>query len=148
MKYSLSILIMLLSIKLIGQNPDIKRTWHWYFGAGAGLDFSSGYPVADTSGRLHSYESCAVMSDTAGNLLFYTDGDTVWDRRHQMMPNGWGLMSCGNYYGSSAKGVLIVPQPENDSIYFIFTVDCWENMIANGLRFSKVNLKCESGVEN
>ena len=24
-----------------GQNPDIKRTMHWYFGEGAGLDFTS-----------------------------------------------------------------------------------------------------------
>jgi gliding motility-associated-like protein len=127
------------------QNPDIKRTWHWYFGNGAGLDFSSGFPVADTTGKLHSYESCAVMSDTAGNLLFYTDGDTVWDRRHIMMPNGYGLKGCGDYVGSSAKGTIIIPQPQKDSIYYIITVDCWENSVAEGLRYSIINMNKNSG---
>jgi len=132
---------MLLSIKLIGQNPDIKRTWHWYFGAGAGLDFSSGYPVADTSGRLHSYESCAVMSDTAGNLLFYTDGDTVWDKNHQVILNGTGLLGCGNYNNSSTQGAVIVPYPKNDSLFYIFTSDCFENQGINGYRYHIVDIK-------
>ncbi|GAB4203786.1 MAG: hypothetical protein Fur0023_10990 [Bacteroidia bacterium] len=146
MKKCLVIFIFLFAVKSFAQqNPDIKRTWHWYFGNGAGLDFSSGTAVADTNGQIHSFESCAVMSDTAGKLLFYTDGDTVWDRRHMMMPNGYGLKSCGNYYGSTAKGTLIVPQPGQDSIYYIFTVDCWENLVIDGVRYSIVNLNKNSG---
>lgn len=126
-------------------NPDIKRTYHWYFGNGAGIDFSSGIAVADTNGNLHTYEGCAVMSDTAGNLLFYTDGDTVWNKNHLPMLNGTGLMGCGNY-GSSAQAALIVPHPGNDSIYYICTSDCWENSGANGYRYSIVNIKLNGGL--
>ncbi|MBI3501018.1 MAG: T9SS type A sorting domain-containing protein [Bacteroidetes bacterium] len=132
---------------LLAQNPDIKRTYHWYFGSGAGLDFSSGTAVADTTGDLHTYEGCAVMSDTAGNLLFYTDGDTVWNKNQQPMPNGTGLMGCGNY-GSAAQAALIIPHPGNDSLFYIFTNDCWENSGAGGFRYSIVNINLNSGLGN
>ncbi|MBI4931998.1 MAG: T9SS type A sorting domain-containing protein [Bacteroidetes bacterium] len=127
------------------QNPDIKRTYHWYFGNGAGIDFSSGTAVADTNGKLHTYEGCTVISDTAGNLLFYTDGDTVWNKNHQSMPNGTGLMGCGNY-GSTAQAALIVPHPENDSLFYIFTNDCWNNNGADGFRYTIINIKLNSGL--
>lgn len=127
------------------QNPDIKRTWHWYFGAGAGLDFSSGFPVADTTGKLHSYESCAVMSDTAGNLLFYTDGDTVWDRRHIMMPNGYGLLGKCLDIGNSSAQVLIVPYPGKNNLYYIFTTDCAENFGVAGLNYSIIDMNMNNG---
>jgi len=134
-----------LSQQAQAQNPDIKRTWHWYFGNGCGLDFSSGTPVVDTNGALHSFESCAVMSDTAGNLLFYTDGDTVWNKLHQSMPNGTGLLGCGNW-GSSTSAGLIVPWPtQEDSIFYIFTTDCAENSFASGFRYSLVNLNLDNG---
>ncbi|MBL1181499.1 MAG: hypothetical protein HND27_10395, partial [Bacteroidetes bacterium] len=45
-------------IRLFAQNPDIKRTMHWYFGYGAGLDFSSGTAVADTTGMSNGWETC------------------------------------------------------------------------------------------
>jgi len=128
------------------QNPDIKRTSHWYFGSGAGIDFSSGEAKADTSGQLHTIESCSTMSDTLGNVLFYTDGDTVWNRNHQPMPNGTGLLGCGNWDGSSSQGGIIVPHPMGDSLYYIFTSDCLENNGVSGFRYSVVNLKMNSGL--
>ncbi|MEX0361238.1 MAG: hypothetical protein AB3N10_09680, partial [Allomuricauda sp.] len=52
----------------------------WYFGQNAGLDFRSGTPVPLTDGALNTREGCATISDAAGNLIFYTDGSTVWNR--------------------------------------------------------------------
>ncbi len=123
------------------QNPDIKRTYHWYFGNGAALDFSSGTPVPITNSAMTAEEGSASISDTCGDLLFYTDGDTVWNRNNQAMPNGTGLMGCW----SSTQSSLIVPQPGNDSIYYIFLTDCGENLGANGLRYSTVNINLNGG---
>ena len=95
------------------QNPDIKRTYNWNFG-NAAVNFSSGAPVANTNSQMNS-DNSATISDTAGNLLFYTDGRTVWNRNHLVMPNGTGL--SGDAYGR----VLIVPQPMNNNIYYVFT---------------------------
>jgi len=59
----------------------------WYFGENAGLDFNSGVPVALLDGQLNTREGCATISDKNGNLLFYTDGITVWNRSHKIMQN-------------------------------------------------------------
>ena len=137
------IFIAVFSSATIAQTSgDNRRTYHWYFGNGAGLDFSSGAPVAVTDGAMTAEEGCASISDTCGNLLFYTDGDTVWNRNHLVMPNGTGLMGCY----SSTQSSLIVPQPENDSIYYIFLTDCGENAGANGLRYSIVNINLDGGL--
>ena len=136
---------LLESIFVFAQNPDLKRTNHWYFGNGAGLDFSSGTPVAVTDGKLHTSEGSAVMSDTAGNLLFYTDGDTIWNKNHLPMSNGTGLFGCGNY-GSTAQAALIIPKPQNDSIFYIFTNDCFENQGVKGFRYSIVNIYLDNGL--
>jgi gliding motility-associated-like protein len=127
------------------QNPEAKRTNIWYFGNGAGLDFSSGIPVAITNSALHTFEGCASMCDINGNLLMYTDGDTIWDRNHQPMPNGVQLTGCP-LLGSSAQASLIIPQPGNDSLYYVFTTDCWENFGAFGLRYNLVNINLNGGL--
>jgi large repetitive protein len=52
-------------------------------------------------------------------MLFYTNGQTVWNRFHEIMPNGSGLM--GDY--SSTQSSIIIPSPnEPDRYYYIFCV--------------------------
>ncbi len=114
----------------------------WYFGAKAGLDFNSGSPVALTDGNLFADEGCATMSDNTGNLLFYTRGDTVWNRNHQFMPNGTDLMG----HWSSSQGVLILPLPNLAGYYYIFTVDAGEDSLKNGLRYSIVQMSLNAGL--
>ncbi|MBN3034323.1 MAG: hypothetical protein JW861_01955 [Bacteroidales bacterium] len=63
----------------------------WYFGDLAGLDFRPGYPVPLSDGALSTIEGCATISDSEGQLLFYTDGITVFNRKHQVMQGGTGL---------------------------------------------------------
>ncbi len=144
-KLFLHIILILISFNLFAQNPEIKRTWHWYFGEGAGLDFSNDTVVADTNGMIYTPEACAAISDTGGNLLFYTDGVTVWNSNHDTMLNGTGLSGC--IYLSSTQGALIVPKPDNDTIYYIFTTDCEENnFFQNGLRYSIVDMSLNGGL--
>jgi gliding motility-associated-like protein len=102
-----------------GMSSDHKRANFWYFGQYAGLDFNTGSPVAITDGALATDEGCSVISDAEGNLLFYTDGVSVWNRLHQLMPNGTGLWGS-NY---STQSALIVPKPGKSSLYYIFTTD-------------------------
>lgn len=126
--------------EVFAQTSEINRTNHWYFGEGIGIDYSSGVPVLDTLSPMSQREACAVMSDTAGNLLFYTDGDTVWNKNHVMMANGFGV-GCE----SSSNGAAIVPNPGNDSIYYLFTVDCWENFGVHGLQYTVINVNANGG---
>ena len=57
----------------------------WYFGFNAGLDFNQDPPVALTNGSLFSNEGCAAICDNLGNLLFYTEGTTIWNKNHDIM---------------------------------------------------------------
>ena len=114
----------------------------WYFGQYAGLDFNSGSPTVLLNGALTTNEGCATICDANGDLLFYTDGSTVWNNMHTPMSNGTGLM--GN--SSSTQSGVIVPLPGNPNFYYIFTVD--DNIGANGCRYSVVNMSLNGGLGN
>ncbi|WP_299531278.1 T9SS type B sorting domain-containing protein [Ulvibacterium sp.] len=120
------------------------ETSTWYFGNGAGILFNDDGSVSPlTNGMLETFEGCATISDSFGNLLFYTDGITVYDRTHSIMENGRGL------YGdpSSTQSALIVPAPSSPEIFYIFTVDTstFENDPDRGLNYSVVDISQNSG---
>jgi hypothetical protein len=89
---------------------------NWYFGYFTGLNFSTD-PPTPLDGQSSSLEGTAVISDSAGQLLFYTDGVTVWNRQHQVMVNGTGLSGH-----NSSQQVIISPYPGNNHLYYVFTM--------------------------
>ena len=91
----------------------------WYFGYNAGLDFNSGSPVALTDGQIYTQEGCASIANSSGQLLFYTDGITVWNRNHQIMSNGTGLFG----HDSSTQSSTIVQKPNSPNLFYIFTIN-------------------------
>lgn len=129
--------LFLLSFQFVlAQNNAHKR---WYFGALAGLDFMSGNPVALTNGAMNMFEGVSSISDsTTGNLLFYSDGISVWNRNHVVMPNGTGLM--GN--NSSSQSAMIIPSPAMNGQYYLFTISSG----GNGLRYSIVDMALNGGL--
>jgi len=112
----------------------------WYFGVNAGIDFAGATPVALNNGALNTNEGCSSASDGSGNLLFYTDGITVWDSTHTPMPNGTGLLAGS----SSTQAALVVKDPAATSEYYIFTTD--EIGGPNGFRYSKVDMTLNGGL--
>ncbi|WP_140487091.1 T9SS type B sorting domain-containing protein [Flavobacterium sp. GSA192] len=130
--------IILLFLSLVSYSQGEANIW--YFGEYAGLDFNSGSPVPLTNGQLFTYEGCATISDSFGQLLFYTDGGYVFNRNHQVMVNGTGLM--GNE--SSTQSAIIVKKPNSATIYYIFTSA--ELGTAKGVRYSEVDLSQDGGL--
>lgn len=72
-------------------------------------------PPIVITGSMNTSEGCASISDLNGNLLFYTDGVTIWNQTHSVMANGNGLF--GHY--SSTQSSIIVKQPVIQ-IYFMY----------------------------
>lgn len=130
------IFILLVPNLVFAQN----ETNIWYFGNFAGLDFNDGEPTPLLDGALDTFEGCSTIADTNGNLLFYTDGSTVYNRNHSIMQNGTGL----NGNESSTHSALIVPKPEHPNLYYIFTVDFEAG--SNGLQFSEVDMSLNEGL--
>ena len=147
MKKLLLFMMVLFSGLVQGQNnPDIKRTWHWYFGDKAGLDFSSGTAVSDTTGQMSVWAGCASMSDKLGNLLMYTDGFSVWNKEHTIMPNGTNLsLSNSTPFQSS----IIIPKPGDttERFFYIFhlTAFNFKDTLTRGLQYSIVDMSLDSG---
>ena len=130
-----------------------KEAAVWYFGNFAGIDFNSGSPLSITSGKLFTNEGCTSISDNNGNILFYTDGSLVYNKQHQVMPNGYGLLG----HRSSTQSAIIIPKPKNKFQYYIFTVDepnpkntddttlNDEDPPNNGLNYSLVDTRLDNG---
>ena len=113
---------------------------NWYFGVQAGITFNSGSPTALTNGQLITFEGVATMSDQSGNLLFYTNGVTVWNRNHVVMTNGNGLLGDQ----SSTQSAVIVQKPGFNNIYYIFTSD--NDVGPDGIRWSEVDMTQSAGL--
>jgi len=114
-------------------SPISSSQGNWYFGHYAGLDFSTGVPLADFNARINetidASEGCVTQSDNNGNLLFYSDGFNVWNADHQRMdPANHELTSfnCGNQY-SCVQAALAVPDPSDAKRYYLFTLPSTEN---------------------
>jgi gliding motility-associated-like protein len=112
----------------------------WYFGFNAGLDFNENPPVALTNGSLFSNEGCATICDVSGNLLFYTESTTVWNKNHDIMDNGEGLLGST----STTQSSIIIKKPEANDTYFVFTLDFEAG--ENGFRYSEVNMTSNAGL--
>src|SRR2546423_2172968 len=84
--------IVLLIIMILSDDIQSQRANNWYFGANAGLSFSTSPPTALTNGAINTTDNSSAISDKNGNLLFYTEGITVRNKLHAVMPNGSGLI--------------------------------------------------------
>jgi len=133
------VILLIFSFLIIRISYSQRQTNIWYFGEYAGLDFNSGIPIPLTDGVLSRWEGVATMSDSLGNLLFYTDGEKVWNRNHQVMTNGSGLLGDQ----SSTECAIIVPMPLNQNLYYIITVD--NEGFENGLCYSLVDMNLDNG---
>lgn len=116
-----------------------KQANIWYFGHNIGLDFTNGSPRVLTNGSIYTNEGVASLSDGNGNLLFYTDGVSVWNNQHGQMPNGFGLKGSI----SSSQSSIIVPKIGDPNRYYLFTVD--ESGAQGGFSYSIVNMELDGG---
>ena len=122
----------------------------WYFGENAGIEFNSGNAVPLTDQNvMTSFKSSAIISDSTGKLLFFTDAKNVWDRTFKTMPYSPALEGD---LGVS-QPCLIVPQPGGTNLYYIFTVDVMAFKPDNtyqtrGLKYSVVNMTLNGGLGN
>lgn len=142
----LAALVGMIISPALGQSPP-KYYNIWYFGYGAGVTFNgSAAPNALLDGKTASMEGCATICDpVTGELLFYTDGITVWNARHEIMKNGEGLQG----HMSSTQAALIVPSPGDSSIFYIFTTGALHDGLNDalfGFCYSIVDIRIDGGL--
>ena len=133
-------------MSLLGKIPLFAQleTSKWMFGNRAGLDFSTSPPSPIAGSAMNAWEGVASIADANGELLFYSDGITVWNRNHTAMPNGTGL----NGNPSSAQSGIIVQNPSDPTIYYVFSVPHEGGTFLNHARlyYSVVDMSLSGGL--
>lgn len=118
------IVFLLFSVQASAQ----REMANWYFGNNAGLDFNGGIGIPQNDSGISTIETCGITSDANGNLLFYSDGETVFTRTHEVMPNGQGILG----HKSSTNGGIVIPFPGDPSRYYLFTADAVQHYQETG----------------
>jgi gliding motility-associated-like protein len=110
----------------------------WYFSEYCGLDFNSGIPEILHDGQTNSDLGNATISDSLGNLLFYTAKFSVFNKNHLIMDNGDQLHYAGNF------GRTIVKWPGQANLYYIFNAT--HPQAYTGFFYSIVDLSLNNGL--
>ena len=94
-----------------------NQTINWNFGNKAALNFNGGRVAVLSDSEMNTPAGSASISDKLGNLLFYTNGQTVWNKEHQIMENGDALT------GETAinQTAIIIPKPGSEEVFYIFS---------------------------
>jgi len=116
---------------------------NWYFGSSVfGIHFNRpDYAIMVDSTHMNppfgQFGNATASEPETGNLLFYTDGQFVYDANHQLMD---GIITGNPSFLLNAdisrnQNTAIVSTPGNDNRYIIFT-----NTPGNAINFSVVDM--------
>lgn len=129
---------------------------------GIKLDFYQSPPKVDTLSIPFDFDAIAGICDSAGNLLFYTNGCEIANRNHTIMKNGreineGGLVyeyNCTDYLSEphgypTAQGCLILPWPGHPKRYLLLhlhkpdSMDLW---YIHNLKYTLVDMSGDDGL--
>lgn len=114
------------------------RTNHWIFPMGNRLDFTSGSPVTDTSSMTGEMGTSSIC-DENGDLVFYSNGNKVWQANHVIMGGGNNLVGDPQATQSS----IIVPSTHSATRYYLFVNDA--NAGPAGFNYYDVEMQLNGG---
>lgn len=133
MKYIIFALLVLIASNLDAQS---KRDYNWVMGYPAGssdihsrfilsFDYNKRSVSRFSNGHRRIAFNNASISSEEGELLFYTNGCTVYDSTYQVMMNGdslnnnqWFDLFCDEH-ASGLQNTMILPDPGNEDGYYI-----------------------------
>jgi hypothetical protein len=141
----LSLLLPSLSLLCTSISFAQNQNNFWVYGYQAGIDFNTTPPSYQGEFSIQASEGAASVSDpSTGELLFYTDGATVWDASNSPMPNGTGLLGSSSGELSSTTAAVICEKPGSANQYYLFTID--EQYSSGGVRYNIIDMTLNGGL--
>ena len=114
------LLFFLLIILLCKQKADAQlEAAQWRFGFYQGLSFQNSTVTSVNNSSITANEGCSSFSDVNGNIVLYTNGQSIWNSNNAQVP---GLL-MGN--PSSAQSSLVFHK--SGSQYYVFTTGAFGN---------------------
>lgn len=130
-----------------------KETNNWVFGKKVTLNFPTlpkAPPITSFTSDLIAIAGSSSMSNKKGELILYTDGVTVWNKKNKTIPTN-GFLFGDN---EMAQPTIIIPKPNDDSIFYIITVKSFLDVgppdipvpvIKPGLYYTKIDISKNDG---
>ncbi len=119
--------VMLAVSLLAGREAKAQYDKVWAFQIHGGLDFNNGTPQY-ISTAVNGRGNVAAICNNQGALLFYTDGNYVWDRNNDLMPGGTNLTNATGPFnntdpgnGGTADATAISMKPGSSTQYYVFS---------------------------
>ncbi|RNC84995.1 MAG: PKD domain-containing protein [Winogradskyella sp.] len=135
---------MLLGLKINGQSErDI-----WYFGQQAGIKFDDGNveSINDNSlernvffGIIEGPDNIICVTDSDGNLLFYSDGRRFKNRFHDNLQN-----SPTNEYAVNYSQTAVARDPSNENRFYVFVTI--QDGLKSKLTYTLVDMSLNNGL--
>jgi len=118
----------------------------WYFGNRSVIDFGvsgSARTLSLNPQNISALEGSTVVTDTSGELQFYSNGQTIWNKNNQAMPNGSGLLAAP----SATQTVASFPSLSRPGVYFVVhNGGAFETGGSGPLRYSEVDMSLDGGL--
>ncbi|KAA3620919.1 MAG: hypothetical protein DWQ02_28615, partial [Bacteroidetes bacterium] len=136
MKKLILVSILFLPFCLIAQKHD--NVWLFGYGSNENDSIYGGTVIKFTGDSFETYYEYRDMwfnftngsiSDATGNLLFYSNGVSIWNKQNEIMENGNNLNPCpytqANQYTGLIinQGVLPLTLGDSDSLYYLIHLD-------------------------
>jgi hypothetical protein len=159
------ILVTCLSISVTCFSQNRSNTWELSYSndlmyPNSEMIFINGSVDTLSVARIMSFlNTNTSISDTSGNLLFYTNGLSIGNRDYDTLLNATNFNSGGATSNdepdglSACQGALILPYPDDQSLYYLFHIT-GESFFANNqsevqplyLSYSVVDLNLDGGL--
>lgn len=124
------------------------RNANWCFGDSAGINFTIPSSPVLYNASLDTRGSCASISDSTGQLLFYANtragvfgkSGQVWNRNNVLMQDGDSIGGEGWY-----QEMIIIPNPASNSSFYLFSIGVLGTS-PPGLYYSIIDMNQDSGM--
>ncbi len=116
---------------------------HWAFGDHIMLSFAADSVQLD-SNAMQAFEGCVSISDPGtGQLLFYSNGDTIWNRAGRVMDGSISWMTGSSW--SCVQSTIAVPDPASPDRYYLFRNHEDYGPGSLGIHYSLIDMRGDSG---
>lgn len=144
------LILVLLEFQLSAQNQyNIWYTGSWSPTTAPtqapGIDFNSGSPAPLTTSSMSFTEGSTMMCDDNGNLLFYTEGSTIWNANHVTMQNGSGMGNGSLVMFTSTQNAIAIPYADTN-YYGLILNDGLSSGNGTGLFYSVIDMQLDGGL--